>query len=230
MSLNMPFLKYNDNKKIRVRPDFTICLVLAVCVCIVYGQVHDFEFTNYDDGDYVLINPHIKDGLTLESVRWAFVTNHASNWHPVTWLSHMVDIELYGMNPGAHHLMNVLFHILNTLLLFMILNRMTRRIWESAVVALLFAVHPLHVESVAWISERKDVLCTLWAFLSIWAYMNYVKTSRIVHLAASLFLFCLGLMSKPMIVSLPVLLMLLDYWPLNRIPVNKISTVRDFFR
>ena len=138
-----------------------LCLLLVVVTAAVYYPVHNYDFVNFDDQQYVYENHHVKGGPTLKSISWAFTNTHASNWHPITWLSHMLDSRLYGLNPGMHHLTNLLFHLANVLLLYLILIRMTGALWSSAVVAGLFAVHPLHVESVAWISERKDVLSTL---------------------------------------------------------------------
>src|SRR5438552_16430602 len=155
-------------------------------------------------------------GLTWNGVAWAFTTGHASNWHPLTWLSHMVDVQLYGMHAGGHHLTNLFFHIVNTLLLFGVLHRMTGAVGRSGFVAALFAVHPLHVESVAWVAERKDVLSTLFWMLTLWSYVSYVREPRRGRYALVLVLFALGLMAKPMLVTLPFVLLLLDYWPLDR--------------
>ena len=193
-----------------------ICLFLIDVVLVVYHPVGGYEFINFDDPLYLVENDQVKKGLTFEGVRWSFTTMHAANWHPVTWLSHMLDVQLYGMNAGGHHLTNVIFHILNSLLLFLLLNRMTSALWRSAMVAALFAVHPLHVESVAWISERKDVLSAFFGFLALLAYAEYVKRPGWMRYGAALLLFALGLMSKPMVVTLPFLMLVLDCWPLNR--------------
>ncbi|MFC1477940.1 tetratricopeptide repeat protein [Candidatus Margulisiibacteriota bacterium] len=213
----------------KYRNHIIICVFLIIATLLVYGQVLTHEFINFDDDRYIAENRHVQKGLTLENIKWAFTTFHASNWHPVTWLSHMTDIQLYGLNPAGHHFTNLLLHILNTLLLFFLLSRMTGSIWRSGMVAALFALHPLHVESVAWAAERKDVLSTFFMFLTIWAYVKYTGTkglrdkgtegdvSRNPWYIASLALFALGLMSKPMLVTLPFVLLLLDYWPLNRI-------------
>ncbi len=141
-----------------VRPELWVCLFLVVATLVIYWPVGGYEFINYDDPQYVVDNEPVRSGLTFEGTRWAFTAMHASNWHPMTWLSHMLDVQLYGLNAGGHHLTNVVFHILNSTLLFLLFHRMTGALWRSAMVAALFAVHPLHVESVAWISERKDVL------------------------------------------------------------------------
>ena len=199
-----------------VRPELWICLFLAVAILAIYWPVGGYEFIGYDDPQYVVDNDPVRKGLTPEGFQWAFASMHASNWHPITWLSHMLDVQLYGMNAGAHHLTNVLFHTFNSMLLFLLLHRMTGAMWRSAMVAALFAVHPLHVESVAWISERKDVLSAFFGFLTLLAYAEYVKRPGWMRYGAALLMFALGLMSKPMVVTLPFLMLLLDYWPLNR--------------
>ncbi len=159
-----------------------ICLVLVATTAALYGQVCTFEFINHDDPEYVSENPVVQRGLTWEGLQWAFTTIEMSNWHPLTWMSHMLDAQLFGMNAGAHHLINVFFHLLNSALLLMILHRMTGALWRSAFVAALFALHPLHVESVAWISERKDVLSTFFGFMTIWAYARYADRPGMVVL------------------------------------------------
>lgn len=168
----------------------------------------------YDDANYVIDNPYIKSGLNADSIRWAFTTTRMANWHPVTWISHILDWQLYGANPAGHHLTNLIIHIINVLLLFYILCRLTGRTRRSLVVAALFAVHPLHVQSVAWIAERKDVLSTMFGLLMILAYVRYVESPRLRRYMLVAAAFILGLMSKPMLVSMPFLLLLLDYWPL----------------
>ena len=199
-----------------------IGLLLALATLLVYLPVRHCGFVNYDDGDYVTDNPVVQNGVTWAGVKWAFTTWHASNWHPLTWLSHMLDCELFGLNPGAHHLDNVLFHSVNVVLLFALLLRLTKALWPSAFVAALFAWHPLHVESVAWISERKDLLSTLFGLLALLSYTRFVEESTVcsprskVFYALSLFTFALGLMAKPMLVTLPFVMLLLDYWPLQR--------------
>ncbi|MDM8551661.1 tetratricopeptide repeat protein [Desulfobacterales bacterium HSG2] len=204
---------------LNIRCDLLIGLFLIIVTLAVYNQTRNYEFVSYDDPEYVYKNPHIRAGLTLESIQWAFTAAHSANWHPVTWLSHMLDVQLYGMTPGPHHLTNVLFHIANTLLLFLILGRMTGKLWQSACVAALFALHPLHVESVAWVSERKDVLCTLFWLLTMGSYIRYVEQPGLNRYLPVLLFFVLGLMAKPMLITLPFVLLLLDYWPLNRLPV-----------
>ena len=263
-----------------------LCLLLALATAAVFWPVARFDFVNYDDSDYVTANAHVQSGLKWANVRWAFTTGHASNWHPLTWLSHSLDCQLFGQSAGAHHLASAGFHLANTLLLFLVLRQMTGALWRSALVAALFALHPLHVESVAWVSERKDVLSGFFFLLTLWAYSAYVSSvggrgagekseilppsgtkseipqsgtkpeirspdsatahrgpraadyglqttqralsishlpSSISHLPSAIFyllallLFALGLMSKPMLVTLPFVLLLLDYWPLGRV-------------
>ena len=180
-----------------------LCVLLAVLTFAVYLPVGRYDFVNYDDLDYVTTNPHVQTGLKWQNVMWAFTSGHASNWHPLTWLSHMLDCQLFGQHAGAHHLVNVFFHSVNTLLLFLVLRRMTGALWRSALVAALFALHPLHVESVAWIAERKDVLCGLFWMLSLWAYLLYVRKPGLIRYAMVMLAFALGLMCKSMMVSLP---------------------------
>lgn len=206
----------NRNSRLQIRSDLLICLFLVMAILFVYWQVRNHDFINFDDDLYVTINPHVQAGLTLDSITWAFTSTHASNWHPLTWLSHMLDCQIYGMNPGQHHLTNVLFHILNTLLLFFVFKRMTQDLWQSGFVAALFALHPLHVESVAWLAERKDVLSTFFWILTLWSYVRYVERSDFNRYLPVLFFFILGLTAKPMLVTLPFVLLLLDYWPLKR--------------
>ncbi|MFP6637917.1 MAG: glycosyltransferase family 39 protein, partial [Nitrospinaceae bacterium] len=187
-----------------------------VSTLAVYWQVQDHEFNNFDDPEYITENWHVQTGLTGESVVWAFTTSHASNWHPMTWLSHMLDYEIYGDRPKGHLLTNVLLHITNALLLFVVLFRLTGAIWKSAFVAVLFALHPLNVDSVAWAAERKNVLSTLFWLLTLWGYIRYVNNPSIKKYGLVVLFLALGLMSKPMLVTLPFVLLLLDYWPLRR--------------
>lgn len=194
-----------------------IALVLACLAVAVYWPVGGHPFITLDDEPYVTKNPDVLRGLTPDAVRWAFTTFHEANWHPVTWLSHLADVELFGTDAGWHHRVNLLFHLANTVVLFWILRAMTGAAWRSGFVAALFAVHPLHVESVAWIAERKDLLCALFWLLSMGAYSQYAARGGRARYAAVTVLFLLGLMSKPMIVTLPFVFLLLDYWPLRRI-------------
>ncbi|MCX5835136.1 MAG: tetratricopeptide repeat protein [Deltaproteobacteria bacterium] len=208
-------------KLARLYPDFFICTLLVLLTAAVYLQVGSHEFITYDDTVYLTENPIVRGGLTLEGLRWAFTTTEASNWHPLTWLSHMLDCQFFGPNAGAHHLVNLLFHLANTVLLFLVLRWMTGAVWRSAFVAALFALHPLHVESVAWIAERKDVLSTFFFFMILAAYIHYTKRQRWQRYLLVLFGFSLGLLAKPMLVTLPFVLLLLDYWPLGRTPYWK---------
>jgi Tfp pilus assembly protein PilF len=216
------------------RRTILICTLLAAATLAVFWPVTRCEFINFDDPLYVTENPHVKQGLTWETVAWSFRASHASNWHPLTWLSHALDVQMFGLNPGLHHLTNLLFHSANTVLLFLLLERMTRRTWPSAMVAALFALHPVHVESVAWVSERKDMLSAFFFLLTLLAYARYAEEigdrrqeigagarkwvrPAIFYLLSSIF-FLLGLLSKPMLVTVPFVLLLLDYWPLRRFP------------
>ncbi len=200
---------------------FLIGFCLIVAILVVFWQVKECGFVSFDDYVYVVDNPSVRGGLTFKNLIWAFTTIHASNWHPLTWLSHMLDCELYGLNPGRHHLTNVLFHIANTLLLFLVLKRMTGALWRSSFVAALFALHPLHVESVAWVSERKDVLSTLFWMLTMLTYVWYTQKPKLDRYLLVLLSLALGLLSKPMLVTLPFVLLLLDYWPLGRFPFRQ---------
>jgi len=263
-----------------MRSPKVICLLLVLVTAAVYWPVALNDFVNYDDSDYVTANIHVQGGFSLANVIWAFTTGHASNWHPLTWLSHMTDWQVFGEHAWGHHLVNVAFHIANTLLLFLVLRRMTAAVWRSAFVAALFGLHPLHVESVAWVSERKDVLSGCFFLLTLWAYTRYVE-SRVhdaqstvsrpertvqrpkskdqspkprikdreptvrspqpmeqgqpaahhawLYYWISIVLFAFGLMSKPMLVTVPFVLLLLDYWPLQRCGFeNQKSKVETF--
>ena len=199
-----------------------VCLLICSAVLFVYWPVRSFDFLNYDDPIYIYRNPHVYEGLTSANVWWALTTRYNDFWHPLTWWSHMLDCELFGLNAGMLHLMNPAFHILNSLLVFGVLRQMTGALWRSAVVAALFAMHPMHVESVAWLSERKDVLSTLFWLLCLWAYVSYTNgpqeassRNRRFYLLSIAF-FVLALMAKAMVVTLPFVLLLADYWPLNR--------------
>lgn len=193
-----------------------VCALLLVAILLVFGQTACHEFLNYDDPAYVSENSVVKGGLTWKGIAWGLTTFEGGNWHPVTWLSHMLDCQLFGLQAGWHHGINVAFHAVNSVLLYLLLVRMTAACWRSAVVAALFALHPLHVESVAWIAERKDVLSTMFALLTIHAYVSYVRWPSALRYLLVAVLFLLGLMSKPMLVTLPFVLLLLDYWPLGR--------------
>jgi protein O-mannosyl-transferase len=198
------------------RLDLYIYLLLFAVTLAVYSRVGHFDFVNYDDPEYVTDNFHVRSGFTWQGLAWAFTAFHASNWSPVTWLSHMADCQLFGMRSGWHHWSSVLLHAAAALLLFAALKRSTLARWPSAWVAFLFALHPLHVESVAWIAERKDVLCALFWFLALWCYARYAEQPGVGRYLLVLVAFCLGLLAKPMIVTLPFVLLLLDFWPLGR--------------
>lgn len=193
-----------------------LSLALIIMTLVAFYPVTGHDFIDYDDDNYVTENPIVLKGLSKEGLVWAFTTNHVGNWHPITWVSHMVDCEMYGLNPMGPHLNNLLLHAANALLLFLILYRVTGKRWRAFFVAALFALHPLRVESVAWVSERKDVLSTFFAFFAMGAYFLYTEKHRLRYYLMSLVFFALSLMSKPMLVTLPFLLLLLDYWPLGR--------------
>jgi protein O-mannosyl-transferase len=195
-----------------------VCVFLALAVWLIYGQTLHYDFVNYDDEDYVTKNAQVSRGVTPSGIVWAFAHMHSANWHPLTWISHMVDCQFYGLNPGGHHFTNLLLHAANAILLFFLLRQMTGAFWRSAFVAALFAVHPLRVESVAWVSERKDVLSGLFFLLTVMAYVRYARAPDRTRYALVLILAACGLMAKPMLVSLPLVLLLLDYWPLQRLP------------
>jgi len=198
-----------------------IYLFLSVTTVLAYWQVGNHEFVSFDDDIYVSENRQVQNGITTEGLYWAFTTGHSANWHPLTWISHMLDIQFFGLAPRWHHLTNLLFHIANVLLLFFVLSRMSGAILQSAFVSALFALHPLHVESVAWVAERKDVLSTFFWMLTLIAYSYYVKRPRLKGYLSVLACFALGLMAKPMLVTLPFVLLLLDYWPLERFAKSK---------
>jgi tetratricopeptide (TPR) repeat protein len=201
-----------------------VCGALGVLVWVVFGQTLEHGFVNYDDDAYVYQNTVVARGLTVDGVVWAFTRSHAENWHPVTWLSHMLDCQVYGLAPGGHHLTSVLLHAAASVLLFLVLLQMTGALWRSAFVAAVFAVHPLRVESVAWVSERKDVLSAVFFLLTLGAYVRYTRqASAPGRYLVVVLLFALGLMSKPMLVTVPVVLLLLDYWPLARFPPAVVS-------
>ena len=200
----------------RLRKIVILCMVLVAVTLSVYVQTRNHDFLSYDDWKYVTENPHVAGGISGSNIAWAFTSVHASNWHPITWLSHMADVKLHGLNPGGHHLTNVVIHSLSSLILLLLLIRLTSALWKSFFVAALFALHPLHVESVAWIAERKDVISTFFCFITLFFYSEYAAKRRMGLYLLTLVFFMLGLMSKPMLVSLPLVMLLMDWWPLGR--------------
>src|SRR5262245_57022461 len=198
------------------RPDLLILLGLAIVTFGIYAQVIGHRFTTFDDPTYIEENPMVNRGVTLAGLAWAFTTFHAGNWHPLTWIAHMIDSQLFGMFAGGHLLVNALIHAANTLLLFWFLLRTTHARWSSALVAALFGLHPLHVESVASAAELKDTLSTFFGLLSLIAYVRYAEAPSIRRYAWTAITLTLGLMAKPMLVTWPFLMLVLDYWPLAR--------------
>jgi tetratricopeptide (TPR) repeat protein len=196
--------------------DLWIYALLAVGIFAAYGAVLRFGFVNYDDPVYIANNPYVRDGVTWSGVVWAFTHSFAGNWYPLTWISHMLDCQFFGLDAGAHHFTNLAIHTAATLLLFAVLRRITEACWPSAFVAALFALHPLHVESVAWIAERKDVLSAFFWMLTLWCYARYVASPSLARYAWTLAAFACGLMAKPMAITLPLVLTLLDWWPFAR--------------
>ena len=215
-------------------PKVIAALLFVVTLAVFWGTLKN-DFVNYDDPVYLTENPHIQDGLTWKNVQWAFTTHYANFWHPLTWLSHLVDIKLFGFKPAGHHFVSIFLHAINGGLLFLVLRRFTGALWRSAIVAAMFALHPLHVESVVWASERKDLLSTLFWLMTMLSYGKYVelkaqKTSATKLYLVTLILFALGLMAKPMLVTLPFVLLLVDVWPLRRIDFGKGSASAGFIK
>src|SRR6266481_2127940 len=199
------------------RPDLLILLGLAIVTFGIYAQLIGHRFITLDDDSYIKENSVVNRGVTLAGLAWAFTTFHQANWHPLTWIAHMIDSQLFGMIAGGHLLVNALIHVANTLLVFWFLLRTTHARWSSALVAALFALHPLHVESVAWASERKDILSTFFGLLSLIGYVRYAETPSISRYAWVAITLALGLLAKPMVVTWPLVMLLLDYWPLRRL-------------
>lgn len=193
-----------------------LLVLLIASIIAVYWPVYKYDFVKYDDDVYVTDNKNIQKGFALDKIKWAFTSGYASNWHPITWLSHTLDYQLFKDWAGGHHIINILFHIANTILLFYFLKKTTSALWPSFFIAAAFAIHPLHVESAAWIAERKDVLSTFFWMLTMIAYVNFVKDRKVKWYLSALLFFILGLMAKPMLVTLPFVLLLIDYWPLER--------------
>ncbi|MGD8704070.1 MAG: tetratricopeptide repeat protein, partial [Syntrophobacterales bacterium] len=201
-----------------------LCLLLLAITLAVYGQVVKHDFVSLDDDIYLTENYYVLAGLTTAGIVWAFSFTDSPYWHPLTWLSHMLDCQLYGLSPSMHHLTNVVLHLANTLLLFLVFYRMTGALWRSCFVAALFALHPLNVESVAWVSERKNLLSTFFWLLTMVFYVRYSKKPCLARYVLVVSIFALGLMAKPMLVTLPFVLLLLDYWPLGRFPFQQVDS------
>src|SRR5437016_12390578 len=194
-----------------------LCLLLAAATLVVYNRVNQNSFVNFDDDRYITENAHVRAGLTWGTIRWAFSSLEQANWHPLTWLSHALDCQLFRLNPDGHHYVNLLLHAVNAMLLFLILQRATGFTWRSFAVAALFALHPINVESVAWASERKNVLSMLFFLLALGAYGWYVRKPELRRYLVLAALFALGLMAKPQVITFPLVLLLWDYWPLGRV-------------
>ena len=206
----------SENRSVEI----LVFAALAAAVLAVFWQTVGFDYINLDDNLYVYQNPAVLSGLNTASLKWAVTTFEAANWHPLTWMSLMADIQIFGINPGASHAVNVLIHLINSVLAYYVIRELTGSVWKSAAVAMLFAIHPMHVESVAWISERKDVLSTAFALASMLAYVRFAGSKggpATRYYAAAIILFALGLMAKPMIVTLPFVILLIDHWPIRRI-------------
>src|SRR5271165_5437789 len=199
---------------------WVLAVVLAVLTLAGYFPVHHHPFFTMDDDAYVVSNPHIKDGFSAEAITWAFASYDLANWHPVTWLSHVLDFRIFQLDPAGHHDVNLLLHVINALLLFWVLQRATGYSGRSVMVAALFALHPINVETVAWIAERKTVLSMMFFLLALGAYRGYTEKPRIGRYAAVATLFALGLMAKPQIITFPFVLLLWDYWPLGRLALR----------
>ena len=210
-----------------IRYDILICLFLAIATLAAYWQVMNYPFVNFDDYSYILKNYFVQEGLTWEGILWAFSFKSLTFWHPVVWLSHMLDCHIYGLIPGMHHSVGLIFHIANSLLVFMALKLMTGALWRSAIVAALFALHPINVESVAWVAERKNVLSALFWMLTMLTYISYSKQPSFYRYVTIILLFVLGLMAKPVLVTLPFVFLLLDYWPLQRLRFRQNKTIKS---
>ena len=214
------------NQSWRVRLGIGVFLVAITWA--VFGQTFQHQFINYDDPLYVYDNPHVRAGLSWQGIGWAFTHVHSQNWHPLTTISHMLDCQLFGVNPGPQHLVNVFWHSIAALLLFILLAGITNRVWANAFAAAIFAVHPLRVESVAWIAERKDVLSGAFFMMTLLAYCRWTRKRTLSGYLATAILFACGLMSKPMLVTTPIVLLLLDYWPLERFKRSEVGRQRNW--
>ncbi len=216
----------------KTRPKVKVFILLAVGLFLIYGQTLRHDFVHFDDDVYVSQNKHIQQSFSINSIFWAFQF-YASNWHPLTWLSHMLDYQLFGLNPAGHHLTNLILHLMNSMLLFLVFEKLTGAFWKSVLIASLFSFHPINVESVAWIAERKNVLSTFWGLWAIWAYSDFVKKQK--SFSWVVLFFSLSLMAKSMLVTLPFLLLLLDFWPLRRLSFSlnsskKTNTLLELIR
>ncbi|MBF0555149.1 MAG: glycosyltransferase family 39 protein, partial [Nitrospirae bacterium] len=200
-----------------IDPADAVVLLLTAAALIVFLPVKDFGFVSFDDAIHITNNPYVPAGLTVQGIKWAFTTTLDGNWIPLMWLSHMVDAALYGARPGGHHISNLILHIINTILLFLLFKEMTGDVWRGAFIAALFALHPAHVESVAWVSQRKELLSALFGFAALLAYVKYAERPSLKKYMYVICFFVLGLMSKPMLVTLPFVLLLIDIWPLGRL-------------
>ncbi|MDL1966946.1 MAG: tetratricopeptide repeat protein [Deltaproteobacteria bacterium] len=214
----------DKHRTVNIRYNVLICLFLVIATLAAYWQVRNHNFLSFDDHAYVLHNQHVNKGLSLESISWAFSFTDIAYWHPLSWLSHMLDCQLYGLNPSMHHITGLIIHIINCLLLFLLFKGMTGAVWKSAFIAALFALHPINVESVAWVAERKNVLSTLFWMLTLLTYYYYSLQPGFYRYFLTLFCFFLGLIAKPMLVTLPFVLLLFDYWPLERLRYS--STIK----
>ena len=210
--------KADARRRFAPRPDLWIPLALICAVFFAYGRALHFDFVTFDDPEYVTANPHVQAGLTLAGVAWAFRSSYAGNWFPITWISHMLDCQWFGLESGWHHLTSLWIHAAGAVAWFLLLKRITGEPGKSALVAFLYAVHPLRVESVVWVAERKDVLSALFWVLTLWAWIRYVSRRSAARYVLALSIFALGLMSKQMLITLPAVLLLLDWWPLGRRP------------
>ncbi len=226
-----PQVPDNNEESVDSRADrrhiFIGIIALTVIIAVPYLPILNNGFINFDDDVYITDNSMVKTGLTLESVRWAFTSFHTANWHPLTWLSHMCDYELFGLNPAGHHAMNLLLHVVSSIILLLAFTKLTNQLLLSFIVAVLFGIHPAHVESVAWAAERKDVLSTLFWMLTLWIYACYARQKSILKYISLVATFGMGLMAKPMLVTLPFVLLLLDYWPLNRVSIGSTADVSE---
>ena len=207
--------------RLRIGIRYVVALFIAISTLAVYQQVSNFKFVSFDDALYVKDNPYVRKGIEVEGIKWAFGFGYKDGayWHPLTWMSLMLDAQLFGLNPGAFHLTNAMFHVANSMLLFFVLVKATKEKWKSALVAILFALHPLNVESVAWIAERKNVLSTFFWLLTMYFYVIYAQKSSIARYLSTLIAFGVGLLAKPMLITIPFVLLMMDYWPLDRLKI-----------